>query len=207
MLTHLPYFGLILFAYLLGSIPFGVVLTRLFTSHDLREKGSGNIGATNVRRVAGAGLGLLTLFGDVLKGAVPVTLAAVVSEHGGLQGDLLGGAAAAAAFSGHLFPLFLKFGNGGKGVATAAGCFLVLSPSALIAAFLVFLLAAVLTNTVSAGSIASAVTLPVFVFLFTHSWTMTGFAAAMGVMIVLRHKDNINRLITGTEPAAWKKRE
>jgi glycerol-3-phosphate acyltransferase PlsY len=207
MFTHLPYFGLILFAYLLGSIPFGVVLTRLFTSHDLREKGSGNIGATNVRRVAGAGLGLLTLLGDVLKGAIPVYLAAVAADHGGLRGDILGGAVAVAAFSGHLFPLFLKFKNGGKGVATAAGCFMVLSPSAFIAVLLVFLLVAVLTNYVSAGSIAAAAALPVSIFIFTRSWTMTGFAAVIGGMIVLRHMDNINRLLSGTEPAAWKKRK
>jgi len=206
MLTHLPYFGLILFAYLLGSIPFGVVLTRLFTSHDLREKGSGNIGATNVRRVAGTGLGLLTLLGDVLKGAIPVTLAAIISDHWGLQGDLLGGAVGTAAVAGHLFPLFLKFKNGGKGVATTAGCFLVLSPSAFIAVFLVFFLVAVLTNYVSAGSIAAAAALPVSILIFTRSWVMTGFAAAMGVMIVIRHKDNIIRLLSGTEPTALKKR-
>ncbi|MFZ0612229.1 MAG: glycerol-3-phosphate acyltransferase, partial [Desulfobacterales bacterium] len=108
--------GLPLAAYLLGSIPCGLVLTRLFTSVDIRRQGSGNIGATNVRRLAGTPLGLLTLAGDVLKGAVPVYLAAQVDGLEPVVRACFVSTVALAAFSGHLFPLYLKLKGGGKGV-------------------------------------------------------------------------------------------
>ena len=116
-------------AYFLGSIPFGLVLTRLFTSIDIRKTGSGNIGATNVRRMAGNLLGVLTLIGDVLKGALPVFLAtALVRGEAGNIPEMIIAFVATGAFIGHLFPVYLKFKTGGKGVATAFGCFLVISP-------------------------------------------------------------------------------
>ena len=207
MFITITYLGLILLAYLLGAIPWGMVLTRLFTPYDLRQKGSGNIGATNVRRVAGGYLGLLTLLGDVLKGAIPVYLATIGLDEGGPWRDTLCGGVAISAFLGHLYPVFLKFKHGGKGVATAAGCFMVISPPAFIAVFLIFLLVVGLTNYVSAGSIAAAAVLPIAIILSTCSWPMTGFAGAMGVMIILRHKDNITRMLSGTEPSLWKKRK
>ena len=105
-------------AYLLGSIPWGVVLTRIFTSVDIRQQGSGNIGTTNVSRVAGSTLGLLTFIGDVLKGAVPVYAALILAGEYQSAGDLLPAVVALAAFFGHLYPLFMKFKGGGKGVAT-----------------------------------------------------------------------------------------
>ena len=103
------------FAYLLGSIPWGLVLTRLFTSIDIRKEGSRNIGATNVRRVAGTTLGILTLAGDVLKGAVPVWLAVFLTNSNELWASFYISLVAVAAFMGHLYPIYMKFKNGGKG--------------------------------------------------------------------------------------------
>ena len=113
--------GLVIFAYLFGSIPFGLVLTRLFTSVDIRREGSGNIGATNVRRLAGTPLGILTLAGDVSKGALPVYLSQMVTASTIIPQEVYVSIVALAAFLGHLYPLYLKLKSGGKGVATAAG--------------------------------------------------------------------------------------
>ncbi|MDZ7579997.1 MAG: glycerol-3-phosphate 1-O-acyltransferase PlsY [Deltaproteobacteria bacterium] len=197
--------GLPLLAYLLGSVPWGLVLTRMFTTVDIRRQGSGNIGANNVRRVAGTPLGLLTLAGDLLKGAAPVYLAVRLS---GLDPILKAGfvsVVALAAFVGHLFPLYLKLKGGGKGVATAAGCFLVISPISILAALVVFLLIVCWSRRVSAGSLSAAVTLPVAVWWSLRSPVYSGCALLMAVLIVLRHKDNIRRLIIGSEPAIGKK--
>jgi glycerol-3-phosphate acyltransferase PlsY len=189
-----------LIAYLLGSIPWGVVLTRLFTATDIRQQGSGNIGATNVSRVAGPTLGLLTLAGDILKGAVPVFLALKLA--GQYQGahDMFLAIVALAAFFGHLFPLFLKFKGGGKGVATAAGCFIVLSPLACLAALAAFSVLLLCSRRVSAGSLAAAAILPIAVWFSTLSWEITAGAAIMSVSIFIRHVDNIRRMVAGTEP-------
>ncbi len=116
------------FAYILGSIPFGLIIARLFTAVDIREEGSGNIGATNVRRVAGAIPGFLTLFCDVLKGALPVWIALKITGYSGLWNEIYLSIVTVSVFSGHLFPVFMKFKGGGKGVAAAAGSFFVLSP-------------------------------------------------------------------------------
>ena len=115
-----------LIAYLLGSIPWGVILTRLFTSTNIRQQGSGNIGATNVSRVAGPALGLLTFTGDILKGAIPVYLALKLAGHHQGTNDFYLTIVGLAAFFGHLYPIFMKFKGGGKGVATAAGCYVML---------------------------------------------------------------------------------
>jgi glycerol-3-phosphate acyltransferase PlsY len=192
--------GLTAFAYVLGSIPWGVVLTRFFTSVDVRRQGSGNIGATNVSRVAGSTLGLLTFTGDVLKGAVPVYLALNFARHNPLISDHLPVVVALAAFFGHLYPLFLKFKNGGKGVATCAGCFVVLVPVACLAALLAFIVLSFLTRRVSPGSLAAAVVLPVAVWFSVQAVLITVGAAIMSIFIFIRHADNIKRLISGTEP-------
>jgi glycerol-3-phosphate acyltransferase PlsY len=116
--------ALVIFAYMLGSVPCGFILTKLFTTLDIRQKGSGNIGATNVRRIAGNRLGIITLAGDVLKGAFPVYLAIKLTGVNGFWAEIYISLIAVSALSGHLFPVFLKFKGGGKGVATAAGCFM-----------------------------------------------------------------------------------
>jgi len=192
------------FAYLLGSIPWGLVLTRLFTSTNIRQEGSGNIGATNVRRVAGTKLGLLTLAGDILKGAVPVWLAVSLTDSNGFWASFYISLIAFAAFLGHLYPIYMKFKNGGKGVATAAGCFAVISPPALGVVILVFILFVCGFNRVSAASLAAAAVLPVAVWKATGSGVLTGCAAATAVFIGFRHKENIKRLLSGTEPTIWK---
>ena len=198
-MNFIYYFGLLVFAYLLGSIPFGLVFTRIFTSVDIRQEGSGNIGATNVRRIAGTSIGLLTLACDVLKGVVPVYIAMVMSYSSHLVYEIFVCLTALCAFSGHLYPVYMKFKNGGKGVATALGCFLVLSPVACLAALLAFLLVALSSNHVSAGSLSAAAVMPVAVWIKTNSPVMTTCTAVISIFIIYRHKDNIKRLLAGTE--------
>ncbi len=192
--------GLAVLAFLSGSIPWGLILTRLFTSTDIRKQGSGNIGATNVRRMAGPAIGALTLAGDVLKGALPVLLAIQIIPHGTVWNEAGISIVAFSAFSGHLFPVFLKFKTGGKGVATSAGCFLVISPPGFFMVLLVFIMVSYWNNHVSTGSMAAAASLPVAVWLTTRSVIFTGTALLIALGIGLRHTDNIRRLIRGTEP-------
>ncbi len=193
-------FGLPALAYMLGSIPFGLILTRIFTSVDIRQKGSGNIGASNVRRITGSVLGALTLAGDVLKGVLPVWFAITLTGSDNLWGELYVSLVALSAFSGHLYPVFMKFKSGGKGVATAAGCFIVISPVACFVAILVFIMFVCLCNRSSAGSLAAAATLPVAVWTATHSSVITGCAVVTAILIYIRHVENIKRILTGTEP-------
>lgn len=190
--------GLVGFAYLLGAVPFGLILVKTLKGTDLRQIGSGNIGATNARRAGGWPLGLATLCLDVLKGALPVYLAGAIFSAAAVP--LAMGLTALGACCGHLFPIYLKFKTGGKGVATAAGCFAVISPVSLSIAFAVFMLLAVLSKRVSIGSMAAAVSLPIAVMLVENAWLITGSAAVIALLIILRHKDNIQRLQAGTEP-------
>ncbi len=189
---------LTLIAYMAGSIPWGVVLTRQFTTIDIRSTGSRNIGATNVRRMAGNRMGLLTLAGDVLKGMIPVWMA--VRFFGGGESDLFIAIVALAAFLGHLYPVWLGFGEGGKGVATAAGCLLAVSPAAVGVALLVFILFVCMTSRVSVGSLAGAAALPLCIGEATGSGELTVCAGVMAAWIITRHRANIRRLMSGTEP-------
>ncbi len=193
--------GLPLLAYLLGSIPWGLVLTRRFSTIDIRKEGSGNIGATNVRRLAGTPLGMLTLAGDLLKGAVPVYLAGRVIGLDPVFHQVLISATAVAAFSGHLFPLYLGMRGGGKGVATAFGCFSIISPLATALALLFFLLIVWLSRRVSAGSLAAAVILVPAVWWCQRSWIYGVSALLVTTLIFIRHKDNLRRLLAGSEPS------
>jgi len=202
------YVGLILLAYLLGSIPFGLVLSALFSQQDIRHKGSGNIGATNVLRVAGAKLGLLTLFLDMLKGALPVLLALHLIENpAGLRGQAYICLIVIAVFLGHLYPLFLALRDGGKGVATAWGCFLIISPVSALIALLVFVMMACLSNRASVASLSAAMVLPMITYYATHSNVMVLCAVIITILIFYRHKTNILRLINGTESTIWKNQD
>jgi glycerol-3-phosphate acyltransferase PlsY len=203
MMMTIQFILLPVFAYMLGSVPWGVILTRMFTAQDIRAKGSGNIGATNVTRVAGPLAGVLTLAADMLKGAVPVYLAFSIADSNSAQGEFYIAAVAFSAFLGHLYPLFTKFKNGGKGVATAAGCFLVISLPAFSIAILVFIIFICLCNRASAGSLAAAAVLPLAVWKTTGSEIMTGCAVLTAVFIYIRHKDNIRRILSGAEPVIW----
>ncbi|RPJ14569.1 MAG: glycerol-3-phosphate 1-O-acyltransferase [Desulfobacteraceae bacterium] len=192
--------GLVIGAYVLGSVPFGLILTKKFTSINIRTEGSGNIGATNVRRVAGTKLGLFTLAGDFFKGALPVYLAGVITGCDTAFIELYISVAALAAFLGHLYPVFLKFQGGGKGVATAAGCFLVVSPCAFLAAVTAFTIVTCIFRRVSAGSLTASAVLPVAVWLTDHSIIYTSSAVIISMFIFFRHRENIRRLLSGTEP-------
>ena len=180
--------------YLIGAIPTGVILTRLAGAGDVRQEGSGNIGATNVYRVAGRTLGILTLIGDTLKGALPVYYAAGPAQLDPWAVALV----SATVFLGHLYPVYLGF-KGGKGVATGLGVFLVLSPVAVLLALLVF--AAVLWRWryISLASICAAGSIPFLAFGLDRSLPLFAATFFVAVMVIVRHRSNIERLRHGTE--------
>lgn len=186
-------FLIILFAYLLGSVPTGFLLGSL-AGVDVRKAGSGNVGATNVARVAGKTHGILTLLGDTAKGFVPVFLAFQLG-----LGAVVAGTAALAAFLGHVYPVFLRF-QGGKGVATALGALLVLAPVAALGLMVIFSLVAAATRTVSLASIVAAGAAPVAIWLFGYPPASAVAGLVMALMVIWRHRDNIERLRAGVEP-------
>jgi glycerol-3-phosphate acyltransferase PlsY len=187
-------------AYLFGSIPFGLLLSRIFGGGDVRTSGSGNIGATNVARVAGPLAGILTLLLDAGKGAAAVWLAARFSNESATWMMI----AVLAVLLGHCFPIWLRF-RGGKGVATAAGAFLVLCPPALLGSLILFLLVAFFWRYISLASISAAASMPLLIYLLWaphHAPPLIvtfGALAATGI-IVYKHDANIQRLVQGEEP-------
>ena len=198
-----PFAGIAIAAYLLGSIPTGYLLFRIFRRRDLRSMGSGNIGATNVLRAGGKGLGAATFILDVLKGCAAVWL-------GGYLGSLwmpsepmrsVEAFAALCAVLGHMFPVWLRF-RGGKGVATGFGVFLVVSPIAALAAIGVFAVVLAISRYVSVSSIVAAFSFPIFAWLLVTGARPPFFfvaAALVSLLIILKHHPNIRRLIAGTE--------
>jgi glycerol-3-phosphate acyltransferase PlsY len=187
-------------AYLLGSIPFGVLFTRLFGGGDVRKVGSGNIGATNVARAAGPVPAILTLLFDFAKGAVPVWLAGRLSGESATWMMI----AALAALLGHCFPIWLKF-RGGKGVATAAGAFLVLCPAALLGSVMLFLIVLFFWRYVSLASISAAAAMPLLIYLLwaphhAPPLIVTFGSLVAAVIIIYKHDANIQRLVQGEEP-------
>jgi acyl phosphate:glycerol-3-phosphate acyltransferase len=197
-------------SYLLGSIPFGYLLVRVFRGEDVRQSGSGNIGATNVSRRSPA-LGALTLVLDALKGTAAVGLAYRLSD--GLADNarpfqILAGAAFFAVL-GHVFPVWLKF-RGGKGVATGLGSFIVIGPNAVLVAVGIFVLVVAVFRYVSLGSILAVASFPL---LFAHRMPAHGnasvalaFMATTCLLIIVRHHENIRRLLAGTENRVDRKR-
>ncbi len=195
---------LTLFGYLLGSVPTGIVLTRLFSRVDPRKTGSKNIGATNIYRTAGKTLGVLTLVGDMLKGAIPVWMAIMWSQHG-LWGipDLWIGIVGLSPIVGHIFPIFLGF-RGGKGVATALGIYLVVSPIAVLIEFFVFAFIVWKWRIIALGSIVCATTIPILIAYFrSDSRVYFVLSVIVAALILYRHQANIARLLQGTENK-WK---
>jgi glycerol-3-phosphate acyltransferase PlsY len=186
--------------YLLGSIPFGLILAKIFGSGDVRNEGSGNIGATNVARVAGPLAGILTLILDGAKGAAAVLLAERYSNGSAMWMIIAG----LAALIGHCFPIWLKF-KGGKGVATAAGVYLALSPLAFLAGLILFILVVAFWRYVSLGSISAAAAMPMLLYFL---WAphhapppmITFGALAVAMLIVYKHDANLQRLVNGQEP-------
>lgn len=201
---EISFIAVIILAYLIGSIPWGPIFTQFFSSKDIRQAGSGNIGATNVLRTAGLCLGILTLAGDILKGVVPAGIVLISSKADGFWLDVYLAAVMLAAFLGHLYPVYIKF-KGGKGVATAIGCFLVTAPLALILVLPFFAGVLFFYRRMSAASLSLAFLLPVFVFWTESSIVLTGCALFVMIFIFLRHRENLKRLACGVEPALWGK--
>ncbi len=202
------YSGVAVIAYLLGAVPFGYVLVKLFRGEDIRRSGSGNIGATNVARSGAKGLGIATLILDAGKGLLAVCLAwwlagssfnscgaasqCVSSQH-------LMAVAALAAVAGHVFPVWLKF-RGGKGVATALGVFVLLFPRAVLIALVVFVVVVAISRYVSLGSVLGAIAFPIAAYFLKLTDEVTlALTSAVAVLVVLKHHQNIRRLLAGTE--------
>ncbi len=206
-MRSVPFFLAALTAYLFGSIPFGYLLVRLVRKEDIREKGSGNIGATNVIRSGSKGLGALTFVLDVLKGFFAVLLCGLITARAGLTPEVRANIVALAALCailGHIYTVWLGF-KGGKGVATAFGVFLALAPWAALAALGVFILIFAVSRYVSLGSILSAATFPVFALLIPNAlliprtpW-VTAVLVLVPLIIIVKHHQNITRLISGKE--------
>jgi acyl phosphate:glycerol-3-phosphate acyltransferase len=207
-------------SYLLGSIPFGYLLVRIFRGQDVRETGSGNIGATNVARTGSKGLAIVTLLLDALKGYAAVRFAFWLAGSrfangapGGINGQaprvmdsqtifLLAALAAFCAILGHMFTVWLNF-KGGKGVATAVGAFAALAPRAIVVALVLFIIVVLLTRYISLGSMVAAAAFPLLVLWFNPAERTTVpillLIVASSLLIIVRHNDNIRRLLARTE--------
>lgn len=208
----MPYFLVGVVAYLLGSIPFGYILVKLFLKQDIRATGSGNIGATNVARSGAKGLAIATLVLDAGKGIAAVFIVSspifgvrtsAIERVGNLERDQVWftacALAALAAIIGHMFPVWLKF-KGGKGVATGVGAFTALAPISIGLVFVLFVFVVALTRFVSLGSILAAALFPVFAhFLAGYSGMPLLLMSVASFLIVLKHHENIRRLLAGTE--------
>ena len=187
-------------AYLLGSIPFGYLLVRIFRKEDIRATGSGNIGATNVARSGAKGLGIATLVLDTLKALAAVLIAKHFAPGVAGLPSTLAVAAGVAAVIGHVFPIWLGF-KGGKGVASALGVFLALAPYVALAALGIFILVVFTTRLVSLASIIAAITVPLFALILPpgrSSALVAGFSF-IALLVILKHHANIARLLKGTE--------
>jgi glycerol-3-phosphate acyltransferase PlsY len=180
------------FGYVLGSIPFAFLLSRQ-QGIDLRRSGSGNVGASNVLRTTGVRAALLAMVLDGVKGALAVLVAQLLSA-----GAIAAVIAAFASVIGHVYPIWLRF-RGGKGVATAAGAFAVLAPEALGIASCVFLVAVLATRFISVGSIAGALTLALVASVSDAPGVIAFGATASALVIIYRHRENLARLVAGTE--------
>jgi len=189
----------LILSYLIGAIPNGVIIAKIFFRVDPTKYGSGNIGATNVYRVAGKIPGIITLILDVLKGYLPVYAGMHLNFN--FQIVLISGF---LAFLGHLFPVYLKF-KGGKGVATALGIFLCLTPFALLLDGVIFILIAAIWRYISLSSIISAFLLPGIINIllklhyYHYPFSIVYFAGCISLLIIYKHKENIKRLIKGKE--------
>ena len=198
----MPLASIAIAAYLLGSIPTGYLLVRLFRNEDIRSMGSGNIGATNVLRISGKGLGIATFLLDVLKGSAAVWLGGLLGAHFSPPVPLYTAQAVAAlsAVLGHMFTCWLHF-RGGKGVATGFGVFLVSSPWAALAAIGLFFVVLALTRYVSLGSMLGAASFPIFAWFFSgpRPPLFVAVECAVALLIILKHHQNVSRLFAGTE--------
>ncbi|MFT3706101.1 MAG: glycerol-3-phosphate 1-O-acyltransferase PlsY [Archangium sp.] len=185
---------LVALGYLLGSIPFGVIITSRFANKDVRAEGSGNIGATNVARVAGKKLGALVLLLDALKGTVPVLVGVRLAP----EDSLLHVCIASAAFVGHVFPVWLKF-KGGKGVATALGVLLVLLPIPALIGFVAWLAVMAIFRVSSVGSLLGGTLAIASSFVLGSPLAYSLLAVGLLLAMIATHRSNIERMLKGTE--------
>lgn len=192
-------YAFIIIAYLVGSIPFGLILGKV-AGIDVRQGGSGNIGATNVTRLVGKKIGVATLFFDVAKGFLPMITAGAMGA--GDNTILLCGL---AAFVGHLYPVYLKF-RGGKGVATALGVFLYLNPLAVVFCIIAFVSVVYFSGFVSVGSLIAAALMPLLVLVLQGSGNTMWCAFFIALLIWFKHWENISRLMR-KEEKSWKKKK
>jgi glycerol-3-phosphate acyltransferase PlsY len=186
--------GLLILAYLLGSISFGLLLARLCGGAALRQSGSGNIGATNVARTLGKTAGVLTLLGDSGKGLVAVLLAQWYGSS-----LLISAAAALSAVLGHVFPIYYGF-RGGKGVATALGVLLPTLPFPVLGGCIVWLAVVIIWRYVSVGSILAAVLVPILAAVLAYPLPLVCTAGAIACLVLYKHRSNMQRLLQGHEP-------
>ena len=184
---------LMIVAYILGSIPNALWIGKVFKGIDVREHGSKNTGSTNAARVLGAKLGILTLILDISKGAIPTLIATMLLDSS-ISVILVG----ICAILGHSFSIFMKF-QGGKAVATTVGVFIVLVPGAILLAAVIFFLVFGITRYVSLSSMIGAISLPIWIIIFYKNIPLTIFGIIIAVLIIVRHKSNIQRLLNGTE--------
>lgn len=194
-------------SYLLGSIPFGYLLVHIFRGEDVRQSGSGNIGATNVSRKSPV-LGVLTLLLDALKGTTAVVLSSRLANDANAKPFQMMSLAAFFVVVGHVFPVWLKF-RGGKGVATGLGAFIVMAPKAVLVAAGIFIVAVVIFRYISLGSILAVASFPLLVYVFHYSGNSPVALAVMSVtslLIIARHHENIGRLLAGSENRVGTKR-
>ncbi len=203
MYTFIATLCLPILAYLLGAVPFGLLIVRGVAGTDIRQIGSGNIGATNVRRAVGSKWAAAALICDILKGLVPTMAALSLSNTGYLW---LPAITALAAICGHMYPVYLKFKPSGKGVATAMGSLLTPAPWACLCAISAFLISVRLSRRVSIGSLAGTFILPPSTWFTSHDPFLTLSTLIIMVLILARHKENIERLARGTEPVLGKHR-
>ena len=192
----------VLASYLIGAIPFGLLIGRLVGA-DVRLEGSGNIGATNVGRVLGKKLGILTLLCDVAKGFLPVWGVTFLLGETAVARELIVLLCGLATVLGHMFPLYLKF-QGGKGVATALGVFLFFSPGSILISLLVFVAAVAASGYVSVGSLGATALIPLWLWILGESPELLVVAFAIVLLIWFQHRSNIGRLLRGEEKG-WKK--
>ena len=185
--------SVILTGYLLGSIPFALIMARRWSATDLRHSGSGNLGAANVLRTSGVRAGVLVALLDMLKGAVSVILAERLSPSAAAPA-----VAGFAAIVGHIYPVWLRF-RGGKGVATAAGVFSILTPLAIPPALAVFIAAVWITKYISLGSVLASMVLPPLAYVVGGQVPAVAAAIAAASIIIFRHRSNVARLRAGTE--------
>ncbi len=194
---------LIIASYLVGAVPFGLLLSRS-SGIDIRTQGSGNIGATNVARLLGKKMGILTLLLDVGKGFFPMFVTALIIGNGPGR-NLIIALSGAATVVGHMYPVYLGF-KGGKGVATGLGVFLYLAPLSVLFSLLLFIAAVALSGFVSLGSLLASAAIPLWLFLLGEATWKILLSAFIGILIWFKHVPNIKRLLSGTEKS-WKKRK